>query len=124
MQKTLLFVLLLTNYVTFAQINNCPKPEVYISSVTEDGEGIWDEYGTGLALCQGSAMHLLANSYNNGSWTFKSVRWTGPNSITGNASALKLSNLSAKHEGEYTAIVTFQSSESGCGTTTVTAKDR
>ena len=120
MKRILLFVLLLTNYCVFGQDNNCPKPELYISSLTEDGESIWDEYGTGLDLCKGSTMNLIPNFYNQGLWKLKSVRWTGPNNVNSSSQSLKLSKLEAKHEGYYTLTATFQ----GCGTITVTTKKK
>lgn len=124
MKRVLLFVLLLTNYTVFAQTSNCPNPEVYISSITNDDEDIGDEYGNDLSLCQGSTMTLIANTYNQGTWVAKSWRWTGPNNVNSSNSSLKLSNLSAKHAGEYTLSITFQDAWGYCGTTTVTIKKK
>ncbi|GAB3519853.1 T9SS type A sorting domain-containing protein [Emticicia fontis] len=124
MKRILLFVLLLTNYTTLAQTSKCPNPNVYISSITNDDEDIGDEYANDLSLCQGSTMTLIANTYNEGTWVAKSWRWTGPNNVNSSNSSLKLSNLSAKHAGDYTLSITFQNAREYCGTTTVTVKKK
>jgi PKD repeat protein len=118
----LLGFLLFLNYQGFAQKKKCDNFNLSINAKSEDnGVSVFNEYGDGLRLCQGSNIFLDPNFNTYGIKPEIRYSWILPNGSEIKTEKLPLKNLQSTNEGEYTLVAKLGGT---CLDTTIILKEK